>query len=168
MGLSQALSGEIGHESKSTLKLLERVPDEHFDWRPHEKSMTLKALATHIAQLGGYPAIILNTDVLDFANSPIKKPEINGTVDLVRLFQNNNEDTLAALAKAGEDDFKQLWTLRVGEHIVLEAPRAIAIRQVGLNHLYHHRAQLGVYLRILNIPIPGMYGPSADEGLRTK
>ncbi len=163
MALAQALLAEIEHESKSTRKILERVPVEHFDWSPHEKSMTLKGLASHIALLSSYPGIMLNTSYLDFAENTIKKPEINTTEDLITVFQDGNEATLNAIRSADEAAFNQNWILRKGEHLIMNAPRIVAIRQMGLNHLYHHRAQLGVYLRLLDIPIPGMYGPSSDE-----
>ncbi|MCA0334078.1 MAG: DinB family protein [Bacteroidetes bacterium] len=163
MALAKALLSEIEHESKSTRKLLELVPVEHFDWRPHEKSMTLKGLAIHIAQLASYPGIILSSPYLDFAENTIKKPEIDTTEDLLKVFQQGNDATLNAIRSADETVFNQNWILRKGEHLILDAPRSVAIRQMGLNHLYHHRAQLGVYLRLLNIPIPGMYGPSSDE-----
>ncbi|MCZ2223164.1 MAG: DinB family protein [Chitinophagales bacterium] len=164
MSLTKALITEIQHESVSTKKMLERVPAEKFDWRPHAKSMTLKQLATHIANLSGWVSLIIKTDYLDFLEGTLKRPEINTTEDLVKENQSGTEQTIEALQSAKDEDLlNQNWTLRKGEHVIMEMTKAAFIRSMALNHLYHHRAQLSVYLRLLDIPIPGMYGPSADE-----
>lgn len=163
MSLTQSLIQEIKHESASTRKMLERVPADKFDWRPHEKSMSLKSLATHVADLAGMTGIAASKDYLDFMEDNGAKPQINSTEDLVAHFDALNNNTIEILKELKDEDLNKEWTMRAGDHIIMQAPKKVAIRSMGLNHLYHHRAQLGVYLRLLDIPIPGMYGPSADE-----
>ncbi len=163
MKLSQALAAEIKQEAENTNRLFKCIPDDKFDWRPHKKSMTLKQLATHIAELASWPELILSSDELDFANNNLTKPEVNSTADLIALHNANTADTLTKLGQAQDADFTPTWTLRNGETVLLTLPKHAFIRSMSVNHLYHHRAQLGVYLRLLDIPIPGMYGPSADD-----
>ncbi len=163
MSITQSLIQEIKHESASTRKMLERVPVDKFDWKPHEKSMSLKSLATHVADLAGMTGIAASKDYLDFMEDKGTQPEINSTEDLVAHFDALNNNTLKILMELKDEDLNKEWTMRAGDHIIMQAPKKVAIRSMGLNHLYHHRAQLGVYLRLLDISIPGMYGPSADE-----
>lgn len=163
MKILEALIAEIDQEAQSTKKILERVPADKFDWQPHEKSMDLKRLATHVAHLSFWPELVVKTDELDFADNNMENPKIESTKDLIDLWKKGTEASKAALKSMGESDLKKTWTLREGETVYLEAPKYNVIRQMSMNHLYHHRAQLGVYLRLLDIPIPGMYGPSADE-----
>lgn len=163
MSLTQALIAEIEHESASTKKILERVPDEKFDWTPHDKSMSLKKLATHIATLVAMPGFIAGAPYLDFAEGKFRVPEINSTADLVKAVDDATAQTINALKAINDEDLDAKWSMRRGEHVIVEAPKKVAIRTMGLNHLYHHRGQLSVYLRLLNVPVPGMYGPSADE-----
>lgn len=168
MSLTQALIAEIVHESASTKKILERVPEDKFDWSPHEKSMSLKKLATHIASLAGMPGYIAGSDYLDFAEGKFRAPEIASTADLVKAVDDATAKTIHALKAIKDEDLNVKWTLRHGEHVIVEAPKGVAIRTMGLNHLYHHRGQLSVYLRLLNVPVPGMYGPSADDRASAK
>lgn len=161
MSLTQDLIREIEHEAQNTRKMLALVPKEKFDWKPHEKSMSLKSLSKHIADLAGMAGAAAGLDELDLASG--EKKEFNSTEDLVKHFESGTENTISTLKSIQDEDLKKDWTLRYGEHVIMTAPKAQAIRKMGLNHMYHHRAQLGVYLRMLNIPIPGMYGPSADE-----
>lgn len=163
MSLSEFLIAEIERESASTQKMLERVPEDKFEWRPHEKSMTLKALATHIANLAGMPGLVVTLDYLDFAEGKVKRPIINNTMDLVKVLNEGTKISVDALKSTKEEDLNKTWVLRHGEHVILEAPRGAAIRSFALNHLIHHRGQLSVYLRLLDVPVPGMYGPSADD-----
>ncbi|MCZ7609937.1 MAG: DinB family protein [Ignavibacterium sp.] len=165
MLLTKLLIEEIEQEAINTKKMLERVPAEKFDWRPHEKSMTLKQLAVHIANLSKRPAQIITTKYLDLADSSIKKPEINNTKDLLKEFEEGTSQSIDALKSVSDDNLNVNWIMRRGEHIIINMPKAAAIRNMGLSHLYHHRAQLGVYLRLLDIPVPGMYGQSADDKL---
>ncbi len=168
MSLTQMLISEIEHESANTKKMLECVPADKFDWRPHEKSMTLKQLAAHVADLSGRISQIITTEYLDLADSSIKKPEINNTQDLVKELEDGTKQSLDALKSVSDDDLEVNWIMKRGEHIIINMPKAAAIRSMGLNHLYHHRAQLGMYLRLLDVPIPGMYGPSADDRAKAK
>ncbi|MBW7843343.1 MAG: DinB family protein [Ignavibacterium sp.] len=168
MLLTKLLIEEIEQEAINTKKMLERVPAEKFDWRPHQKSMTLKQLAVHIANLSKRPAQVITTQYLDLADSSIKKPEINNPTDLIKEFEEGTSQSIDALKSVSDDDLNVNWIMRRGEHIIINMPKAAAIRNMGLSHLYHHRAQLGVYLRLLDIPVPGMYGQSADDKLQTK
>lgn len=165
MSLINSFITEIEQESANSRKILERVPSDKFDWQPHEKSRTLKQLASHIANLSERVGLIVKTDYLDLSNNNLKQPIVNNTEDLVRILNKGTEDSLKALKEAKDGDLDKLWVFRNGEHIIFEMPKAAAIRVTALNHSYHHRGQLGVYLRLLNVPIPGMYGPSADESL---
>lgn len=161
MSLTKSLIAEFEHESAGTKRILERIPKEKFDWRPHAKSRTLKELASHVAGLSAWPGVILKSDTLDLTT--IKSAEINSTEDLVNELNRNVQHSLDTLKTAKDEDFQGKWTLKSGDHVVLEVPKSVGIRSVALNHMYHHRAQLSVYLRLLDIPVPGMYGPSADE-----
>jgi uncharacterized damage-inducible protein DinB len=163
MTISTAMVREWDHETANTRRMLERVPWEKRDWRPHPKSMTLGRLALHIAQLAGRPAAILNSDGLDVAAPRPQAAEPHSTADLLASFDQGVAASRAALAGADPERLAQPWTLRRGEQIMASMPRAAAIRNMGMNHAVHHRAQLGVYLRLNDVPIPGMYGPSADE-----
>lgn len=163
MSLTQALISEIKHEAESTKKLLALVPAEKFNWRPHPKSTTLKGLASHVAGLAVWPALVCETPFLDLAGGALKKVEVNNAYDLVNELNEGVEKSIAALNSSTDEALKTNWALRKGDHVILDVPKAVAIRGMALNHLYHHRAQLSVYLRLLDIPIPGMYGPSADD-----
>jgi len=163
MSIKQSFTIEINKEADSTKKMLERVPAEQFDWKPHEKSMTLKALATHVAHLESWPALVITTDELDFQNNTLERPKINTTQDLVDLSEKGRYESLQALENMDVEKMKDIWTLRNGEQILIELPKIGVLRGMCLNHLVHHRGQLSVYLRLLNVPVPGMYGPSADE-----
>lgn len=163
MSLTNAIISEIEQEAVSTQKMLERVPADKFDWRPSEKSMTLKQLASHIADLSGMTGTIASTKYLDFAERASQKQEINTTEDLLKAARAGTKKSVEALKAIRDEDLNQDWIMRRGEHIIAEMPKAAIIRRMGMNHLYHHRAQLGVYLRLLNVPVPGMYGPSADD-----
>lgn len=163
MSLKESIIAELKHEAESTRKLLERVPSDKFDWKPHEKSMSLKSLATHIANLSRFAGIIASTPYLDFAEGGLIKPEINNTSDLIHELQTGIQTSIEALQSVTDEDLKQNWALKNKGHVIFELPKAVAIRNVGMNHIYHHRGQLSVYLRLLDVKIPGMYGPSNDE-----
>ena len=162
MSIISILLKELEQEAVTTRKMLERVPDDQFDWKPHEKSMTIRRLATHIAELPTWITMTLNTDELDFAKGEYKPEPINKTKELVDYFEKCFEDGKTSLKKATADQFDLPWTLRNGETIYSTTPKGEVIR-MAFSQIIHHRAQLGVYLRLLNVPIPGSYGPSADE-----
>jgi len=153
---------EMEQEAQTTRKMLSRIPDDKFSWKPHEKSMSVKQLATHIAELPTWVSVTLTTSELDFATQPYEPTDVNITTELLELFEKSLAEGKARLAKATEDDLQPTWTLRNGEEIYSESSKAEVIR-MSFCQTVHHRAQLGVYLRLLNIPIPGSYGPSADE-----
>ncbi len=162
MSMIQMLLKEMDHEAVTTRKMLERIPDDKYDWKPHERSMMIRSLATHIAELPSWVTMTLTTDELDFASSPYNPEVINNTTDLLKHFEKSLADGREHLGKATEQDLEPTWTLRNGDHILSKTSKGEVIRMT-YNQIVHHRAQLGVYLRLLNIPIPGSYGPSADE-----
>lgn len=153
---------ELQQESKITRKMLERVPEDRYDWKPHPKSMTIKQLSTHIAELPTWIAMALTTNGLDFAASPYKPTDISNTKDLMNLFYDSLEMGESHLIPENEGKLSESWTLRNGDQILSVSTKAEVIR-MSLNQVTHHRAQLGVFLRLLDVPIPGSYGPSADE-----
>lgn len=148
-------------EGETTRKMLSRVPDDKFDYKPHEKSMSMKNLTSHIADLPGWIHLVLTTDELDF-QKPYDMADINDTKTLKDFFEKRYNEGLSALVPEAEKLLNKPWTLRNGETIYSTEPKIDVIR-MSLSQQIHHRAQLGVYLRLLNIPIPGSYGPSADE-----
>ncbi|MEO9022345.1 MAG: DinB family protein [Ginsengibacter sp.] len=163
MSINTSLLGELKNESANTKKILERIPTEKLDWQPHEKSMTMGALATHIANLPVWIGRILSADGFDFASSgSVGKKET--TQAILELFTQRIDEAEKALTAATSDEmFKGLWTVSRNNQILYQLPKMVAIRSFAFSHVYHHRGQLSVYLRLLDIPVPGMYGPSADE-----
>lgn len=153
---------ELDEASLTTRKMLERVPLDKFDWQPHPKSMTVKRLATHIAELPSWISMALTTDELDFADNPYEQADVKTTAELMAHFEKSLQDGRSQLLDKNEPVLDQDWTLRNGQQVYSVEPKADVIR-MSLNQVVHHRAQLGVYLRLLDIPIPGSFGPSADE-----
>jgi len=153
---------ELENEALNTRKMLALVPAEKFDWKPHPKSMLMMNLATHIAELPTWISMVLNTDELDFAANEYKPSIVKDNAELLALFEKSLEDARAQLAVGKEDTLADEWILRMGEKILSKGSKYDMIRH-ALSQIIHHRAQLGVYLRLLDIPIPGSYGPSADE-----
>ncbi len=162
MELIPILVKEMEQEAQTTRKMLERVPNDKYDWKPHEKSMTIQRLATHIAELPGWVKMAFTTSELDFAKSDYKPKVVNNTEELLAFFESTYAEGLEALKNASEDDLLPTWTLRNGDQIYQVMNKAELVR-VAFCQTVHHRAQLGVFLRLLDIPIPGSYGPSADE-----
>ncbi|HXB91867.1 MAG TPA: DinB family protein [Puia sp.] len=158
----QPLLKELEQEARTTRKMLERVPTEYFSWQPHKKSMTIQRLATHIAELPTWVSMAVMTDGLDFAENPYRPEVVNNTAELLEYFERSLVDGQEHLERAGEETLEESWTLRNGEQVYNVYTKAEVIR-VAYCQIVHHRAQLGVYLRLLDIPIPGSYGPSADE-----
>lgn len=163
MTLNQSLIAEMQHEAASTRKMLERVPAEFMGWKPHEKSMTLGQLAVHVAELNGWASMICTTDELNFANFDYKPFVAKTTEELVNYFDETVAKSKETLQNTSDETMMKMWILRNGDHIILEQPKVVVLRGMVNNHMYHHRGQLSVYLRLLNVPVPGMYGPSADE-----
>lgn len=153
---------EIEQEAETTRKMLALVPEDKYGWKPHEKSMDLLRLATHIAELPGWVAMALTTSELDFDNNPYEYPKINNNKDLLNFFEQSLENGRKELLNYDDSELDKDWTMRSGDTIYSVRPKGDVIR-MSISQTIHHRAQLGVYLRLLNIPIPGSYGPSADE-----
>ena len=162
MAINEAFIGELQHEAATTRKLLERIPAETFDWKPHEKSMSMHRLATHVADMFGWFQPTLEQDELDFANG-YEEPKPANTEELVAIFDKNVAAAMESLQKTDDAAFMNDWTLRNGEQIYFTMPKAGVIRSFVMNHIVHHRGQLSVYLRLNDIPVPSIYGPSADE-----
>jgi uncharacterized damage-inducible protein DinB len=163
MKLNQAFIAELKHESAQTKKLLERVPDTLFDYKPHEKSMTMKALATHLAEIPSWIEPTISGDEIDFGKMEYKPPVINNNAELMKLFEESLKTGIAGLEKADDANLAGIWTAKNNDVVVFAMPRAQVIRGMMLSHIIHHRAQLGIYLRLNDIPLPPVYGPTADE-----
>ena len=153
---------ELDREAVTTRKMLERIPNDKYDWKPHDKSMSIRQLATHIAELPTGVGTALTTDELDFAKHAYNPKSINNTAELLEYFESALKEARSQLQRTTEDQLNQHWTLRNGEQVFDVSPKSDVIRMM-FSQIIHHRAQLGVYLRLLNVPIPGSYGPSADE-----
>ena len=156
---------DLGNELKITRRMLERVPDGKDDYRPHEKSMTLGGLATHLAQLPGFGIAMLTLDEFDPFNRP-QTPDPANTEERLQLFDNLSGKLRELFQQLTWDQTKEVWKIKSGDRVFAEGPRAVMLRSALITHMAHHRAQLGVYLRVLGVPIPGSYGPSADETFR--
>lgn len=162
MNMIQVFRKEMEQEAQTTRNMLSRVPNDKYDWKPHPKSMSIKQLSTHIAELPGWATMTLATDELDFASNPYNPKEINNTEELLAYFESSLSDGLTLLVDENDSKLGQTWTLRNGDQIYSQTSKAEMLR-ITLNQIVHHRAQLGVFLRLLDVPIPGSYGPSADE-----
>ncbi|POY38303.1 damage-inducible protein DinB [Solitalea longa] len=162
MTVIEKLLKEMDAESKTTRKMLSRIPNDKYSWKPHEKSMTIEQLSTHIAELPTWVSMAVTTDELDFATAPYEPKKVSDTDDLLMLFEVSLADGKKHLENTSEEILDQNWTLRNGDQIYSTSTKEEVIRMTYCQ-IVHHRAQLGVYLRLLDIPIPGSYGPSADD-----
>ncbi len=160
--IKENLLAEIQNEAKSTRKLLEHIPDESLKWQPHEKSMTLDRLGSHVAELFGWVSLIMDSDELDFAKFDYKPPVIRNNKDIIDIFETGLKKAIESLEKVNDEDFKKMWTMKNGDITYFSQPKELTIRSFALSHLYHHRGQLTVYLRLLNVPVTNVYGPTAD------
>ncbi|MBL7744256.1 MAG: DinB family protein [Chitinophagaceae bacterium] len=164
MSLKDAFIAELRHETSLTKTILERVPMDKKDWKPHEKSMTMGRLATHIAETLKWISNIRHIDDFDFMKDlNLKQDTAASQEELLQLLKTNLDKAIADLSAMSDDDFNKIWTVRRGEQIMMQLPKKVAIRGWGFSHQIHHRGQLSVFLRLLDVPVPGMYGPSADE-----
>ncbi len=164
MSLIEPILMELSQEAETTRKMLERVPPEHLGWKPHEKSMSLARLATHIAEIPGWAPIVLQQDA--FVLSDEYTPAVAGDVaELLEMFDKNVAAAAEAMRDQPDERLLATWQLKRGDEVLLEMPRVAAIRGLLLNHMIHHRGQLSVYLRLKNVPLPPVYGPTADEGI---
>jgi len=167
MGMSNMMIGEFDHEMANTRKTIERVPEDKFDWKPHEKSTSLGGLATHLANIPSWTVNTFTQDELDIAPPgapPLRLDQAKSRAALLEAFDKNVADGRAALLNARDESWGQGWSLLSGGKKIFTMPRAAVMRGFVMSHMIHHRAQLGVYLRLLNVPVPSIYGPSADEG----
>jgi uncharacterized damage-inducible protein DinB len=162
MGINQAFAAEIEQESKAARAMLERIPPETFDWKPHEKSMTMKRLAVLVADMFGWFEFEIDEPELDFAKG-YQPPDPKTTDELVKALDDKLAAGLTSLRNAEDKVFSETWKLRNGDDIYMETTKGEVVRQT-INHMVHHRGQLSVYLRLNDIPVPSIYGPSADEG----
>jgi uncharacterized damage-inducible protein DinB len=162
MNVIPFLIKELEQEANTTRKFLKLVTPDRFQWKPHGKSMDMKRLCVHIAELPGWVDMSVNTDGIDFAVSEYKPTEVSTTDDLLNLLDSSEKKALAALQNIAEDDLLKIWTIKNGDAVLSAMTKYEAIRH-AYSQTTHHRAQLGVYLRLLDIPIPGSYGPSADD-----
>jgi uncharacterized damage-inducible protein DinB len=165
MGLSEALLPEFDHEMANTRKTLEKVPEDKLDWKPHAKSWSMRELATHLANLPSWTILTFNKDSIDMAE-PSGQPKMeptNSQKELLETFDKNVSDARDAIAGASDEHFLKPWTLLSGGESIFTMPRVAVLRSFVMNHSIHHRAQLGVYLRLNDVPVPAIYGPSADE-----
>lgn len=164
MSISDSLLSEFDQEMANTRRALERVPMDKADWKPHPKSMALGRLAVHLAELPGWTRTTLHQDELDLGGS-YTPTSVANTEELLALFDKNVAVAREALAGASDDAvWHKPWTLRVGEQKIFTLPKIAVHRAFTMNHVIHHRGQLTVYLRLNDIPVPSIYGPSADEG----
>ena len=163
MNLSQSLLPEFDQEMAGTRRVLQRMPADKFTWQPHPKSFSLGKLATHVARLSSWATMALATEGFD-VSQPQEVPKVNTTEELLALFDKTSTEAREAIANASDEDWSKPWSLRNGDHVVFTMPRIAVLRAMVMNHIIHHRAQLTVYLRLNDIPVPALYGPSADEG----
>lgn len=166
MAIRDAFLPEFDHEMATTRKTLERVPESNTDWKPHDKSMSMGRLAGHLAELPSLVPLALERDSMDFRppGAPPRQPNVMSTrAKLLEDFDKNVAAARGAIAKSSDDDLKKIFTLQAGGKTIFSLPRTAALRSFVMNHVIHHRGQLSVYLRLNNVPVPSIYGPSADE-----
>ena len=166
MAISQAFLGEFDHEMANARKSLERVPDAKFDWKPHSKSSSMGALAGHIASIPVWAKMTLETSQFDMnppGGQPVQQPQLKTRAEVLAFFDKGIPEARAAIAAASDEAMMQPWTLLNGGKTIFSMPRVAVLRGMIMNHMIHHRAQLGVYLRLNDLPVPAIYGPSADE-----
>jgi uncharacterized damage-inducible protein DinB len=167
MNISQSLLPEFDMETANTRKTLERVPEGKPDFRPHVKSMTLARLAGHVAEIPMWAVMTLQQDELDMnpaGGAPFAPYVMKSRSEMLAKFDDDTKKARAVLAATTDDAMMETWTLKNAGQTVMAMPRIAVMRSFVMNHLVHHRAQLGVYLRLNDVPVPSIYGPSADEG----
>lgn len=163
MAMIDALLPEFDHEMGVTRRVLERIPDDRFSWQPHSKSMTFGRLATHVAEIPRWVQTIVRDSVFEMNLEHFEPKTAASRAELLKSFDESVATARALVAPMTDAQFAATWTLRSGGHDVLTLPKAAVFRSFVLNHLIHHRGQLSVYLRLTGVPVPSIYGPSADE-----
>lgn len=161
--LRQVVLGDLNHEISTTRRVLERVPDEHLAWKPHAKSFSLGGFAAHIANLLQWQVLTITADELDLAATPQRQPEPSSRAQILEQFDQGASRLREALEGLDDAALDQPWTLRRGDQVILQHPRGAVLRTMGISHIVHHRGQLSVYLRLLDVSVPSIYGPSADD-----
>lgn len=164
MSIKKSYLIELEQETKNTRRILDQIPDDKLDWRPHQKSMSLGELAAHIVELHNWVSKAIPKDVFDFKSdyTPLRVASIG---DLKSILSEGLEANKAVIETMADEEWFKDWVLKAGDNEVARLPRAGAMRFIINNHIVHHRGQLTVYLRLLNIAVPGLYGPSADEAM---
>jgi uncharacterized damage-inducible protein DinB len=165
MPIKDALLPEYDHEMGTTRRLLERTPEAEFTWKPHDKSMSLGQLAGHIASIPHWCGAIIDNSVFDAstAGEDARPSPPKSVADLLASFDKRVTAARATLAATGDEAMLAPWTFKQGDHVIFTMPRVAALRSFVMNHLIHHRGQFSVYLRLRNVPLPSIYGPTADE-----
>lgn len=167
MAISKSLLPEFDNEMANTRKTLERVPDDKFGWKPHENSMLMGQLAAHLAEIPMWTSATIEQDSLDLnppGGPPYEPPRASSSQEILDIFDKNVAAARSVLAGAADETLMKPWSLLSGGKTIFTLPRIAVLRSFIMNHSIHHRAQLGVYLRLNHIPVPAIYGPSADEG----
>jgi uncharacterized damage-inducible protein DinB len=164
MKISDALLPEFDHEIATTRKTLERIPEDKLAWTPHEKSMNLGRLAGHVAELPNFAVMAIKTESTDLASGAYQPLTATSRKQALDTFDKAAADARAAIANSSNEDLMKPWTLLYGGKTIFTMPRVGVVRTMMMSHLIHHRGQLSVYLRLNNVPVPSIYGPSADEG----
>lgn len=163
MAIHTDIINELKHEAANTVRILNNVPEDKWDWKPHEKSFSLGRLACHIAELPGWTNHILSGSSFDIVHDHFDRLAVTTKKELLAAAEQRAQQAVNALEKVKDGDLDSSWTFKRGGATVFELPKKAAIRNMVLNHIIHHRGQLSVYLRLLDVSVPGMYGPSADE-----
>ena len=161
--IATALINEMTNEIATTRKVLERLPADKFSWKPHEKSMELGKLASHVAEMFGWTQSTMGSSELDFATMDYKPFEPKTSEELIKFFEKTSSEALSTLEGKPDEAFMETWALKNGEQTYFTLPKVAVMRSFVMNHIIHHRGQLSVYMRLLDVPVPGIYGPSADE-----
>ena len=168
MGMNHAYIAELQMEAANTRKMLAVVPTDKNDFTPHEHSMNLGRLSTHVAELPSWVSFTMAADELDLAKMEYKPTLATSTEELLAKHDAAVAQAIASLESATDEDLHKMWTLRRGDHVVFTLPKMVVLRSMAYNHIYHHRGQLSVYLRLLGVAFPGMYGPSYDDSVAAK
>lgn len=166
MSLSEHLREQLDAEADASRRVIERIPESALDWRPHEKSWTTRELATHIANLVSWGGMILTTDGIDFESEEMKSwspPKADTVSEILEILASNSDQVRSALDALSEGDFSKAWTMRSGDHVMSSDSRLYAFTRWVLSHQSHHRGELMVYLRLNDVALPGIFGPTADE-----
>lgn len=162
--IAQGIIGELEHEIETTRNCLSRLPADKFDWQPHEKSMSLGRLANHVVEMFDWIGVTCKTSQLDFAAGDYKPVAATSAEELVANLERLAGEAFEALKNTSDDQMHEPWSLKNGDVTYFTMPKIATLRTFCLNHIWHHRGQLSVYMRLNDIPVPSIYGPSADEG----